>query len=270
MKIVILSDNEGNDILQGEWGMSALISYNGKNILLDTGASGLFAENAEKLKIDLASVDFGVLSHAHYDHSDGMEKFFEINKDASFYIRESTAENCYKKVLLLKKYIGIKKGTLDKYSNRIVSVSGDFELCPGVYLIPHKTENLSDIGKMEKMYQKSNNRWIYDNFSHEQSLVFKTGKGLVIFNSCSHGGAANIINEVSNTFPDDPVYAMIGGFHLFNKPENYVRDFASAIRATGIKYICTGHCTGDGAYDILAEELGDICHKMSVGLTFEL
>ena len=45
MKIVILSDNEGNDILQGEWGMSAIISYNGKNILLDTGASGLFARN---------------------------------------------------------------------------------------------------------------------------------------------------------------------------------------------------------------------------------
>lgn len=75
MKIKVLMDNISSGELAGEWGLSILIEYEGRKILLDTGASGAFAENAEKMGIDLAEVDFAVLSHAHYDHSDGMEAF---------------------------------------------------------------------------------------------------------------------------------------------------------------------------------------------------
>lgn len=52
------------------------------------------------------------------------------------------------------------------------------------------------------MYQKKNGGFLPDNFDHEQSLVFETEKGLVIFSSCSHAGAADIIREVSETFPE--------------------------------------------------------------------
>ncbi|MDO4867332.1 MAG: hypothetical protein Q4C10_12350 [Clostridia bacterium] len=48
---------------------------------MDTGASHLFAQNAECLGIDLNSVDTGVLSHAHYDHADGMTYFMEYYLD---------------------------------------------------------------------------------------------------------------------------------------------------------------------------------------------
>ena len=73
------------------------------------------------------------------------------------------------------------------------------------------------------MYRKEHHRWVYDDFSHEQSLVFRTQKGLVIFNSCCHGGVANIINEVGATFPTEKVYGIIGGFHLFNKSEEEIK-----------------------------------------------
>ena len=119
------------------------------------------------------------------------------------------------------------------------------------------------------MYQKRNHRWYPDDFSHEQSLVFETEKGLVVFNSCSHGGAANIIREVAQTFPDQKVYALIGGFHIFNKTEAEVRDLARKIKETGIEYVCTGHCTGKQAYGILKEELGDILHQLKIGMQME-
>ena len=69
------------------------------------------------------------------------------------------------------------------------------------------------------MYQKKNGDFLPDNFDHEQSLVFETEKGLVIFSSCSHAGAADIIGEVSETFTEKKVFYLIGGFNLFNKTD---------------------------------------------------
>ncbi len=265
LKAIVLSDNLKYDGLQSEWGLSIYLEYGEKNILLDTGASGMFADNAAVLGINIADVDYAVLSHAHYDHSNGMVRFFTENKKAKFYLRSGTEENCYKKGRLFKKYIGLPKGITKDYADRIEYVSGDFKLCDGVYLIPHKTPGLDKIGEKEKMFRKTSVGWMTDDFSHEQSLVIETEKGLVIFNSCSHGGAANIINEVAKTFPEKKVYGIIGGFHLYNKSETEIRDFASKIKETGIEYVCTGHCTGTAAYDILQQELRESLHQLYAG-----
>ncbi len=84
MLATILIDNIACGELKGEWGLSIYIEYNGKNILLDTGASDLFAKNAQKLEKSIESVDYAVLSHAHYDHSDSMATFFNLNDHAPF------------------------------------------------------------------------------------------------------------------------------------------------------------------------------------------
>lgn len=49
MLAIVLSDNIADGDFQGEWGLSIYIEYNGKNFLLDTGASNLFVQNANKL-----------------------------------------------------------------------------------------------------------------------------------------------------------------------------------------------------------------------------
>ena len=106
------------------------------------------------------------------------------------------------------------------------------------------------------MYLNEKRRWRPDSFSHEQSLVFDTPDGLVIFNSCSHGGADTIIREVTATFPDKKVKALIGGFHLYNKTDAEILALAEGIRSTGISEIYTGHCTGDYAFHRLSGLLG--------------
>ncbi|MCR4807096.1 MAG: hypothetical protein K5857_05420 [Lachnospiraceae bacterium] len=93
--------------------------------------------------------------------------------------------------------------------------------------------------------------------------------GLIIFNSCSHGGAVNIINEIKSTFPGKNIYGLIGGFHLFNKSEDEIRKVARGIADTGIEYVCTGHCTRERAYRILKEELGNRIEQFKVGLVKE-
>lgn len=265
-KLTVIVDNIPSENLEGEWGLSILVEYKDKKILADVGSSDLFAENIKKLGYDLKDVDYATLSHAHYDHANGMPRFFDENTKAKFYLRETTAENCYKRKRIFFKYIGIPKHVLTEYKDRIEMVSGDCELCEGVYLIPHKTSGLDAIGKKERMYQRTKKGWIPDNFSHEQSLVLDTDKGLVIINCCSHGGAVNIINEIKETFPDKHVYGLIGGFHLFNKSEEEVKEVAYAIEKTGIEFVCTGHCTMDRAYGIMKDILGEKLTQLHAGL----
>lgn len=265
-ELTVIVDNIADGGLQGEWGLCILAEYGEKKILVDTGASGLFAENMKKLGLDIKAVDCGVLSHAHYDHANGIPRFFEENKTAPFYLRAGTAEDCYFHKFIFHKYIGIPKNMGEKYGDRIEYVTGNYSVADGVFLIPHSTAGLSEIGKREMMYRRTKGGWVPDDFSHEQSLVLDTEKGLVIINCCSHGGAVNIINEVKSAFPDKEVYGLIGGFHLFNKKEAEVRAVAGAIRDTGISFVCTGHCTKDRAYGVMKEILGESLTQLKVGL----
>ena len=180
--------------------MSIYIEQAGKNILLDTGASNRFLVNAKALEKDIGAVDYGVLSHAHYDHANGMQAFFEENENAKFYLQKGTGENCYFKKWFIHKYIGIPKHILTRQKDRIEYVTGKYKLYKNVYLIPHTTKGLETIGAANKMYIRDGRRWRPDDFAHEQSLVIEEEDGLIIFNSCSHGGADNIINEVSKLF----------------------------------------------------------------------
>lgn len=270
MIVKILIDNITKDEMIHEWGLSIYIEYEGHKFLLDTGASGKFVRNAARVNVNLKEVEFGILSHAHYDHSDGMALFFENNQKANFYIRNGSLENCYWRKWLFGKYVGIQKGLLEAYKDRVIYADGDYEIITGVYLIPHKTAGLDQIGKKANMYVKQNRKWYPDSFAHEQSLVFDTEKGLVIFNSCSHGGADNIINEVSDTFPNKKIHALIGGFHLYESPQNDVRALAERIKDTGIEKVFTGHCTGKKSFAILKEELQDQIEQLYTGMEFEL
>ena len=69
--------------LQAEHGLSLLIESEGYKILFDTGQSDLFIRNAALLDIDIAEVDFLILSHGHSDHTGGLRHFLAINKKAS-------------------------------------------------------------------------------------------------------------------------------------------------------------------------------------------
>lgn len=269
MKAKVVVDNIGTENIQGQWGLCIYIEYNGKKLLLDTGASELFARNAEKMGISIEDIDVAVLSHAHYDHANGMRRFFELNEKADFYLREGCGENCYSKMWIFHPYIGIPKGVISKYSRRIKYAKGNYEICEGISLIPHTTQGLERIGKKVGLYIKRNGKFLPDDFSHEQSLVFDTRQGLVVFNSCSHGGVANIINEVSAAFPDKKVIAVVGGFHIHSYTEAEVRDFANQIKSANIKYVYTGHCTGQRSFEILKQELGDTARQLKVGLEME-
>ncbi len=271
LKTSVLVDNEAGIDLKGEWGLSLFIQYGDKTILLDSGLSSLFAENAAKMGLDLSRVDFAVLSHAHDDHANGFDKFFECNDHAPLYVAKGCAENCYDKPGLFYKYAGIPRGIMKRHADRFVKAENDMTIADGIRLLGHTTPGLDVQGRMEKMYLRQGMlRYIPDDFRHEQSLIFELENGIVVFNSCSHAGADVIIKEAMEAYPGQRILAMIGGFHLFNKTEEYVRNFAHRVEATGVENIYTGHCTGKKALAILQEELGNKVHSLKTGKTFEI
>lgn len=266
MKATVLVDNIGFNGLKGEWGLSIYIEAEDCRILLDTGASDLFLQNAEALRLSIADVDYAVLSHAHCDHAEGMRPFFENNTKAKFYLRKPSGENCYFKKWFVRKYVGLPKNILGDFPERIEQVEGKYRLAEHVYLLPHSTPGLAEVGRANNMYIREGKSWRADDFSHEQSLVFDTEAGLAVFNSCCHAGADVIIREASEAF-GKPVVALVGGFHIFGRSEREVVALSDKLRETGVKEIYTGHCTGAKSYRIMKDELGDMVKRLRVGLT---
>lgn len=270
MKATVLIDNLTLGTLAAEWGLSIYIEYNDHKILLDTGASDRFARNAEVLGVNLGAVECGVLSHAHYDHANGLAAFFAHNASAPFYLRAGTKENCYGKRWIFHKYNGIQRGYLQKYANRLIYAESRCEIFTGVTLLAHSTAGLEKYGAQNYLYIRKNGRYLSDSFEHEQSLIFDTEKGLAVFSSCSHAGADNIIQEALDAFPGKKIYAMVGGFHLYHTSSRDVCAFANRLRATGVEKIYTGHCTGDAAFRVLREELGEQAVQMRTGMEIVL
>jgi len=70
-----------------DWGFSALVRYNGKTILFDTGNSADgFAHNVKALGVDLQKVDIAVLSHRHFDHISGFDYMLKVKPAVKAYL----------------------------------------------------------------------------------------------------------------------------------------------------------------------------------------
>ena len=92
MKITIVYDNEVTQPeLKADHGFSCLVeAQDAPRILFDTGASGsILLHNMNKLGITPGDIGIVVISHAHSDHSGGLQDVMEVNKEAELYLPQS-------------------------------------------------------------------------------------------------------------------------------------------------------------------------------------
>lgn len=276
MKITVLIENTTNGELIAEHGLSLYIEHNGKKILLDAGSTNNFAENAKKLGIDIEAVDICVLSHGHYDHSGGFDILLTRNEDVKIYARKSALDT-YLSAKGGMHEISVPKDIREKI-DRFCLVEGNVELLKGVYLIPHTTEGLEKIGEKAGLYKMLEEEIVPDDFLHEQSLVVETEKGLVIFNSCSHGGVENIIKEVKEVCDGKQIYAYIGGLHMMGKKDGEeictftdeeLNELCKVISEEKIKHVYTGHCTGKEGLLKMKERIGNVVEGIETGMIIE-
>ena len=275
MNVTVLMENtalEGCG-LTPEAGLSLYIDFQGRSLLLDAGSSGRFAYNAQVLGVDLSQVELAVLSHGHYDHADGLRRFFQVNDRAKVYARPGAAGPYFSMRTDGPCFIGIHREIFAQSGDRFVSVEGLYPLMEGAWLVPDRVQIPDGSGRSDGLlFKRGEDDFIPDDFRHEQSLVLEGEKGLVVFNSCSHTGIVNIVREVLDQLPGKQVYAVVGGFHMAAKGQGalnctpeYVFQVANALKELGGEEIYTGHCTGQTALELLKQRFGPGCHALATG-----
>lgn len=268
-----------SDKLKCEHGLSLLIEYDGRKYLLDAGSSSAFLDNAKILGMSLEDIDTCILSHGHYDHSGGFFEFLNRNLHATVHAMEG-ATNRYYSAKGGMHEIGIPRQVTDSHADRSFHFIKDiYTPAPNVYLIPHSTKGLEAIGRRAGLFKEHEGSLVPDDFKHELSLVFDTDMGLIIFNSCSHAGIVNILNEVKSALPGRNLYAFVGGLHMEGKKdgrsfctfsETEIKEIADTLNNLGIQMLFTGHCTGNDGFLLLKKYLGSKVVSLTSGMRIEL
>lgn len=263
VKIQVLIENiTENPDLHSEHGLSLYIETNGMRILFDAGQSELFAENAEKLGVNLADADVCILSHGHYDHGGGLLRFMELNDHAPVYMNRNAFGDRYSSS---DKYIGLDERL--KNSGRIVFTDDDFTIAPNIRLMTCNEKKKLYPMSAQGLMAVVDGKLVSDDFRHEQYLVVEENGKRIVFSGCSHKGILNIVKWMQ---PD----VLIGGFHF--KKLNPAGDGRAMLAeaaeklARGDTKYYTNHCTGLEQFVFLREIMGDRLAYLSVGETLEI
>lgn len=226
MKITILMDNTAlfDRMFIAEHGFSAYIEAEGKRILFDTGYSGAFLQNAEKMKIDLMDLDYVVLSHGHFDHTGGLwhlvRRFMEaiIEDDPHRIPRLIAHPRCFlPRPKLPLPDIGAVL-TADEVQRTIpIQLSEEpVSLSPNLYFlgeIERKVPFETSLPGPRRIVMPDGTAQ-EDAILDDTSLAFRSHAGLVIITGCAHAGICNTVEYAKKVCGEERVHDIIGGFHL--------------------------------------------------------
>jgi len=255
----LIEDTSADNGCLHEHGLSFYVETPKHKLLVDAGASDKFIANVAKLNIDLTKVDSLILSHGHYDHSGGIMPFTAINHKARIYIHEKATADYYSEKPDRTYYAGIDK-EIEKLSQTI-KINTDTIIDDELFIFTNVTGRRHWPQGNRKLKKLHNEELIQDEFEHEQYLVIKAEGKEILMSGCAHNGILNILDryiELEGHAPD----AVISGFHMMKSTE-YTLEEIETIKQTAYelknyktKYY-TGHCTGEPAFQIMKEILGE-------------
>ncbi len=278
IKVLIENTAEKDRLdLKPQHGISLYLETLGRKIVFDLGQNHFFLENAQKLAVKVEEVDWLVISHGHYDHGGGLASFLHKNKSGTVFLSQNSLTPFYaRRSGHEMKYIGLDVELISSHTGRFVFVSEtNVPMAPGIVLLANTCFNGFRPGGNDFLYKKINDQYVPDDFHHELMLVVSEPDGDVVFTGCSHSGVTNMLRSYRAYFPRRSLKALVGGFHLTDsssslimEPKRELQMLAKEIRTFRPLSIYTGHCTGDTAFQLLSQELGEVINRFRTGSEF--
>ena len=308
MKLHVLIDNlpsQENPALHHEHGLSILLQTpEGKNYLIDTGASGKFIENLEILRQadsslpSVEEIDAVIISHGHNDHTGGLRSFLEANTAAPVYLHSSIQGNLFfscrnrgasatSSGVMEARSIGMEQSLFAEYGHRFVQISEPLSLTENITIVPTRYSAGTQPMPLGNKYLYKND--FPDDFSHELAVYAEFApEQYAVISPCSHRGILNILPIGTSSHGADSqktpigtsshgaIY-FIGGLHYVDylNEEDAKKEAAQIIQAAGYikeKYpnlkVVSGHCTcakaGDMICSVLGERYATFCSGYSI------
>ncbi len=238
-----------------DWGFSALVEYDGKHILFDTGNNAAtFEHNVKALGVDLSKLDFVVISHRHTDHTTGLKYLLAVNPNVPIYapmesfgiFGGAVPTGLIKPVTSLPDRMRYYDGKYpDKISTGYPWSGGNFvlvdkltEISPGIFIVftISKTPGTLEL--------------------RELSLVLRGPDGLSVIVGCSHPGIEEILQAASAIDPH--LHFLCGGLHLVSTPETEIDQLVDNLKNKWkLEKVAPGHCTGEPAFLRLQKAFGE-------------
>jgi len=232
LNLTILYDNiSGSPGLTSHWGFAALVEYGSHTLLFDTGADGaILLQNMQQLDVDPHSIEAVILSHAHSDHTGGLQALLDTGVRPTVYVPSAFSD-------------AFKEQVRDQ--TELVEVTDAVEVIPGV----HTTR---PVGR-----------------TTEEALVVETGDGAVVITGCAHPGVAEMVRQAQAVTSSQIAY-LVGGFHLFQTPSEMVPSIITEVQQLGVAKVLPAHCTGDAAIELFRTEYGEDFTEGGVGRTITI
>lgn len=269
MKIInLIEDTCRTSAYLQERGIAFYVETPRHKIVVDTGSSDAFLENARRLGIDLSAVDTVILTHGHAAHCGGVKALLALAPKANVYIRENAfgdfynGENVFSEAFHhdSARYVGIDKALSSL--PQVHLLSSDFVIDQELRLFTNVTERELWPTCNQKLHRVTDGISEQDDFSHEQFLVVSDGEKRVLFAGCCHSGIVNVMKACADRFGFVPD-VVVGGFHMMQQQycgfsrENLllVDEIGRQLNEYPTRYF-TCHCTGMIPYNRLKGQLG--------------
>ena len=277
----VMTDREVPDALIAEHGLSMLVTIakagQEHRVLFDTGASpGGVVENMRRLDIDPSSIEAIVCSHGHFDHTAGLDGLLRVLGPAGMPVLIHPHFWRRRRVVLPGRdpfeLPATSANALREAGFDIVENQQPSFLLDRSVLITGEVPRVSGYEPGFPIQQA----WIDEVWQpdplvlDDQALIVNVrGKGLIVISGCGHAGMVNISRYARRLTGEQPLHALLGGFHL-NGPifEPLIPRVLDDLALLGPQVLVPAHCTGWRAQHAMAARFGEAFVPNSVGTRF--
>jgi 7,8-dihydropterin-6-yl-methyl-4-(beta-D-ribofuranosyl)aminobenzene 5'-phosphate synthase len=269
---VLVEDAVGKRGLLAEHGLSFLIEKGRNKFLFDTGQGLALRHNAEKLNVDLKTINAVVLSHGHYDHTGGLTFALNGMNCPRLYVHPEAFSLKYaRNPDGSAREVGMTAGnkiTAGELSE-IVFVEEKTMIAPGLFLtgpIP-RTPGFEDTGDA---FFKDPECQIPDDLPDDQALFTETKNGTAVILGCAHSGVINTLRYIQTLTDNHPIHTVIGGMHLLNASPERMDQTVAELRRFNVQRLIPCHCTGFAAIVRLWNEFPGKCETCPSGTVIQI